>query len=375
MAQRIIENERTYNPMLKHFLVPEEDQVLVSEKTARAGTQAIFEKMGLPSDEAKSCADVLITSDLRGCESHGISNMLRAYVESYSNGSYNARPKVKTVRESSVTATWDGDQGLGLHLGPNAMNLAIEKAREHGMGAVAVKNTAHFGMLAYYVLQAIQQDMIGMAMVSAGGGAMLPVHGAEPAFGTQPIAWGAPANKMPPFVFDVATTQVAANKLALTRRIGSKIEPGWIANLDGSPIMEAVDVPEFGQFKMLPFGGIRENGGHKGYGFAAIADIMSGILSGNGPGFIADRSYSFFVMAFNVDAFLDVDDFKDDMDKLLHKLANTKPAPGHERVFYAGLPEHEETEIRQKNGIPYHREVVDWFNSINSELNLGISMP
>ena len=98
--------------MLKHFLVPEEDQVLVSEKTARAGTQAIFEKMGLPSDEAKSCADVLITSDLRGCESHGISNMLRAYVESYSNGSYNARPNVKTVRESSVTATWDGDQGL-----------------------------------------------------------------------------------------------------------------------------------------------------------------------------------------------------------------------------------------------------------------------
>lgn len=361
--------------MLKHFLVPEEDQVLVSEETARAGTQAVFEKMGLPSNEAESCADVLITSDLRGCESHGISNMLRAYIDSYGNGTYNARPKIKTVRESSVTATWDGDQGLGLHLGPSAMKLAIEKAREHGMGAVAVKNTAHFGMLAYYVLQAIDQDMIGMAMVSAGGGAMLPVYGAEPAFGTQPIAWGAPANKMPPFVFDVATTQVAANKLLLTRRIGSKIEPGWIANLDGSPIMEAVDVPEFGQFKMLPFGGIRENGGHKGYGFAAIADIMSGILSGNGPGFIADRSYSFFVMAFNVDAFLDVNDFKTDMDRLLNKLANTKPAPGHDRVFYAGLPEHEETEVRKKNGIPYHREVVEWFNSVSSELDLGMSMP
>jgi len=361
--------------MLKHFLVPEEDQVLVSEETARAGTQAVFEKMGLPPNEAKSCADVLITSDLRGCESHGISNMLRAYIDSYGNGAYNARPKVKTVRESSVTATWDGDQGLGLHLGPSAMKLAIEKAREHGMGAVAVKNTAHFGMLAYYVLQAIEQDMIGMAMVSAGGGAMLPVHGAEPAFGTQPIAWGAPANNMPPFVFDVATTQVAANKLLLTRRIGSKIEPGWIANLDGSPIMEAVDVPEFGQFKMLPFGGIRENGGHKGYGFAAIADIMSGILSGNGPGFIADRSYSFFVMAFNVDAFLDVNDFKTDMDRLLNKLANTKPAPGHDRVFYAGLPEHEETALRKKNGIPYHREVVEWFNSVSSELDLGMSMP
>jgi L-2-hydroxycarboxylate dehydrogenase (NAD+) len=361
--------------MLKHFLVPEKDQVLVSEEKARAGTQAVFEKMGIPTDEAASCADVLLTSDLRGCESHGISNMLRAYVESYGDGSYNARPDVKTVRESSVTATWDGDRGLGIHLGPRAMNLAINKAKEHGMGAVAVKNTRHFGMLAYYVMQAVDNDMIGMAMVSAGGGAQVPTNGAEPAFGTQPIAWGAPADKMPPFVFDVATTQVAANKLALTRRIGSKIEPGWIANLDGSPIMEAVDVPENGSFQMLPFGGTRENGGHKGYGFAAIADIMSGILSGNGPGFIADKDYAFFVMAFNVEAFLDVGEFKADMDKLLTKLANTTPAPGHDRVYYAGLPEHEETEIRKRDGIPYHKEVVDWFNSMSSELDLGISMP
>ena len=155
--------------MLKHFLVPEKDQVLVSQEKARAGTQAVFEKMGLPADEAESCADVLMTSDLRGCESHGISNMLRAYIASYGEGTYNPRPEVKTVRESSVTATWDGDEGLGIHLGPRAMNLAIEKAREHGMGAVAVKNTRHFGMLAYYVMQAIEEDMVGMAMVSAGG--------------------------------------------------------------------------------------------------------------------------------------------------------------------------------------------------------------
>ena len=361
--------------MLKHFLVPEKDKVMVTEDKARAATQAVFEKMGLLADEAASCTDVLITSDLRGCESHGISNMLRNYITSYGNGSYNPRPNVKTVRESAVTSTWDGDRALGLHIGPRAMELAMEKADQHGMGAVAVKNTAHVGMLAYYVLQAVKKDMIGVCMVSAGGGAMLPIFGAEPAFGTQPIAWGAPAEKMPPFVFDVATTQVAANKLSLARRIGSKIEPGWIAKLDGTPIMEPVDVPEYGAFKMLPFGGTRENGGHKGYGFAAIADIMSGILSGNGPGFIADRKYSQFVMAFKIDAFLDVASFKADMDRLLEKLANTKPAPGHDRVLYAGLPEHEETEKRRKEGIPYHREVVEWYNSMSAELNLGISMP
>jgi L-2-hydroxycarboxylate dehydrogenase (NAD+) len=361
--------------MLKHFLVPEADQVMVTEEKARAATQAVFEKMGLPADEAKSCVDVLITSDLRGCESHGISNMLRSYIASYGDGIYNAHPNVKTLRESSVTATWDGDEGLGIHLGPRAMDLAISKAKEHGMGAVAVKNTKHFGMLAYYVMQAVEQDMVGMAMVSAGGGAMVPVFGAEPVFGTQPIAWGAPGDKMPPFVFDVATTQVAANKLGLARRIGSKVEPGWITDLEGNPIMESVDAPEFDQMNMLPFGGIRENGGHKGFGFATIADIMSGILSGNGPGFVADRAYSFFVMAFNIDSFTDVGEFKTDMDKLLTKIADTKPAPGHDRVYYAGLPEHEEAIIRKKDGIPYHKEVVEWFNSMSGELDLGISMP
>lgn len=361
--------------MLKQFFVPEKDQVMVSEETARAGTQAVFEKMGLPADEAESCTDVLITSDLRGCESHGISNMLRAYIKSYGSGAYNPRPNIKTVRESAVSATWDGDKALGLHIGPRAMELAMDKADQYGMGAVAAKNTAHFGMLAYYALQAVERDMIGVAMVSAGGGAMVPIFGSEPVFGTQPIAWGVPAGKMPPFVFDVATTQVAANKLLLAKRIGSKIEPGWITELDGTPIMEPTDVPEFGQFKMLPFGGTRENGGHKGYGFAAIADIMSGVLSGNGPGFIADRSYSFFVMAFKVDAFRDVTEFKGDMDLLLEKLANNKPAPGHDRVLYAGQPEYEETAVRKEKGIPYHREVVEWFNSMSSELELGVSFP
>ena len=110
-------------------------------------------------------------------------------------------------------------------------------------------------MLAYYALQAVRQDMIGVCMVSAGGGAMVPTFGSEPAFGTQPIAWGVPAGEMPPFVFDIATTQVAANKLGLARRIGSKVEPGWITELDGTPIMDPIDVPEFGQFRMLPFGG------------------------------------------------------------------------------------------------------------------------
>ncbi|MCZ6889677.1 MAG: Ldh family oxidoreductase, partial [Gammaproteobacteria bacterium] len=262
-----------------------------------------------------------------------------------------------------------------LHVGPAAMELAMDKADEFGIGAVAVQNCGHVGMLAYYPLMAIERDMIGVCMVSAGGSIMVPTFGAEPAFGTQPIAWAAPADQMPPFVFDVATTQVAANKLMLARRIGSKLEPGWITGLDGDPIMEPVDAPNYGDFFMLPFGGTRENGGHKGFGFAVIADIMSGILSGNGPGFIAEQQFSQFVMAFRIDAFLDVAVFKSDMDKLLGKLANTKPAPGHDRVYYAGLMEHEEVQRRTADGIPYHKEVVDWFNSASAELKLNFALP
>ena len=273
--------------MLKHFLVPETDQVLVSEAAAREGTQAIFEAMGVPPDDAALCTDVLIASDLRGCESHGVSNQLRIYISQYRNGGVNPTPNVKVVRESAVSATLDADLGIGLQVGPRAMEMAMDKAEEFGMGAVGVQRCGHVGMLAYYPLMALERDMVGVCMVSAGGHIQVPTFGSKPVFGTHPIAWAAPAGKHPPFVFDVATTQVAANKIMLTRRIGSELEPGWITDLDGQPIIERVHAPDYGKFFMPSFGGTRENGSHKGYGFAMIADIMSGILSGNGPGFMA----------------------------------------------------------------------------------------
>ena len=337
---------------------------------------ALFVAMGLTQEDAELAADVLVVADLRGCESHGVSNMVRRYVEMYADGRLNPRPNIKVVRESTVSATIDADLGIGLHVGSKAMDLAIEKAHSHGIGSVAVQSCGHVGMLAYYPMQAIEHDMIGVCMVSAGGGIMVPTFGSTPAFGTHPIAWAAPADKMPPFVFDVATTQVAANKLGLTRRIGSKLEPGWICDLEGRPIMDAVDTPAFGKFNMLPLGGTRENGSHKGYGFALIADIMSGILSGNGPGVFAGGVHtSQFVMALKIDAFLNIADFKADMDKLLRHLSDMQPAPGHNRVYYAGLMEHEETLMRREHGIPYHREVVEWFNQTSQEHKLGVHWP
>lgn len=362
--------------MLKRFLVPDADQVMVSEADARAATSTIFRKMGMNDEDADLATDVLITSDLRGCESHGVSNMLRAYVHQYGQDIINPRPDVQVLRDSPVAATWDADRGLGIQVGPRAMQAAIDKANEVGMGAVAVQNCGHVGMLAYYTLMAIPHDMIGICMVSAGGGLQVPLWGREPVFGTHPLAWAAPTLNLPPFVFDVATTQVAANKLMLTRRIGSNLEPAWITGLDGNPIMEPVDSPDYGGFFMLPFGGTRENGGHKGTGFATIVDIMSGILSGNRPGFMANKNmHSQFVMAIKVEAFIDALAFKKDLDALLERISTMAPIEGQDRVMYAGLLEHEETAKRKANGIPYHREVVDWFNKTSEELQLGFSLP
>ena len=227
--------------MLERFLVPEKDQVLIPESRVRRATIAVLEKMGMPGEDADVATDVLITSDLRGCESHGVSNMLRAYVHQYGQGYINPTPEVAVLRDAPIAASWDADRGLGIQVGPRAMATAIDKARNTGIGAVSVRNCGHIGMLAYYALKAIPHDMIGICMVSAGGRLQVPLWGSEPVFGTQPIAWAAPSATLPPFCFDVATTQVAANKLMLTRRIGSQLEPNWITGLDGEPIDAAVD--------------------------------------------------------------------------------------------------------------------------------------
>lgn len=364
--------------MLERFHVPETDRVYVKQERMREATETIFKKMGLSEEDARLSADVLMLSDLRGVETHGVSNMLRAYVQQYNNGATNPTPEITTVRESPTTATMDGGGGLGLHTAPVAMNLAIEKAKKHGIGSVTMRNSRHLGMAAYHAMMALEHDMIGLCMTGGGGSGrnaygMVPTFGAEARFGTNPIAWAAPADKMPPFVFDVATTQVAGNKLNLARRVGAKLEPGWISKLDGDPIMEPVDLPPLGEFRMLPFGGTRENGSHKGYGFAAVVYILCQTLGGSGWNEQSGGGHHF--TAYSIEAFTDVAKFKSDMDEFLEGLASTPPAPGHDEVVYAGLPESREYADRMENGIPYHREVIDWFHSISAELDLGIELP
>ena len=315
--------------------------------------------------DAARAADVLVYADLRGIDSHGVSNMFPFYVHWLSSGFLNPRPQPWVVREAPATATIDDDRGLGLATSHDAMASAIERARTCGVGSVAVTNSGHFGAAAYWASMALEHDMIGMA-VTVGGLQVAPTHGARAMVGLNPISVAAPAGREAPFVFDASMSSVAGNKIRIARRLGAKVAPGWIARPDGTPIMEEAEVPD--EFLMLPVGGTREIGSHKGYGLAVIVDILAGVLSGTGPGFLHQRDVSHHFTAWRVDAFRDPDEFKADMDEFLRGPAGMPHGAGRRAASSTpGCPSAETLEDRRASGIPYHPDVVEWFRGACKE--------
>ena len=353
--------------MLERFHVPADIAVHVEIDAMQATVTDIFAKMGMPDEDAAQAADVLVYADARGIESHGVSNMLRRYVESFGEGGINPTPEPRIIRELPAAATLDSDGGHGLVIGPLAMRMAMDRAEQYGIGAVTAINGRHFGACAYHAAMALERDMMGLAMTT-GGMSVAPVDGAEPLVGLNPLGIAAPTRNQPPFIFDASMSSVAGNKIALAKRLGVPVLPGWIAEPDGTPIMDERQIPD--DYMMLPSGATRELGAHKGYSLAMMIEIMCGVLggSGGGPGRRGGASHHF--VAYNLEAFVDVDQFKDDMDDYMRALQDCTPAAGKERVVYAGLPEHEEEAERSAHGIPYHPEVIDWFRDICAELDI-----
>jgi LDH2 family malate/lactate/ureidoglycolate dehydrogenase len=355
--------------VLEQFRVNLDEAVLVQADDLRATVAAVFGKMGVEPPDARLAADVLVVADLRGVDSHGVSNMLRSYIDGYQNGDINPRPNWKIIRETPSTANIDSDRGLGIIITPKAMDIAIQKAKAVGMGMVAIGNARHLGMASYHSMMALEHDMIGVCMTSCPP-LVVPTFGAEPRLGTNPIAVAAPAKNEPPFVFDAATSSVAGNKIGIARRLGVKMESGWLADPEGNPIMENVDPPE--DYTLLPLGSTREMGSHKGYGFSCIVDILGGLLTGVGYGAVPGRpNFGHSVAAYSIDAFTDVDGFKEMMDEWLRMLKTTKPAPGHDRVLVAGQAEAEVEAVRSVEGIPLHPEVVQWMRDTCAELSVN----
>ncbi len=357
--------------MLERFHVPTEEEVRVSEDALRSTVETMFMALGIAEEDARQGADVLLYADLRGVETHGVSNMLRVYVNQYQEGQLDPAGPFTIIQERPSTAAIDGGNTLGIFQGPKAMRVAIEKARTTGAGIVTVRNVGHTGAVGYHAMLAADEDMIGVSL-TAGGALVVPTFGSEPRLGTNPIALAAPTRNLPRFLFDAATSTVAGNKLILASRLGVTLHAGWITSWNGTPIMEESYLPERGQYSQLPLGSTREMGSHKGYGLAVMNEILCSILGSALPSMLDRESGSKqFLAAYDISAFADVDAFKDSMDAMLQELIDTPPAPGHERVLYPGVAEHEELAERTDLGIPLHTEVIDWFNTTCDELGIA----
>ena len=358
--------------MLEQFEIPEGVEVRVDQAVMRATVEAVFMKLGMPEADARQSADVLLYADLRGYDTHGVSNMLRVYVDYFRGGTTNPRPEWKVVRERKAAATIDSGGAHGGVVGPAAMRLAIEKARDCGVGTVNVYNGGHYGAAAYTAAMALEHDMIGLSM-TVGGLQMTPTFGADKLVGLNPIAVAVPAAAEAPFVFDASMSGVAGNKIRIANRLGRGTLPGWIAQADGTPIMDEAPIPE--GFMHLPLGGTREIGSHKGYGLAMMVEVLCSTLSGAGAGPHRRVRQSQQVIAYDIDAFTDLAGFKADMDTYLKTLRTATPAPGRDRVMYPGLHAHEVEQDRRQNGIPYHPEVLGWFEEIAAELGISSELP
>jgi LDH2 family malate/lactate/ureidoglycolate dehydrogenase len=356
--------------ILERFKVPAKDQVHVSEAALRRTVTQIFEKLGLTPEDAAEGADVLTMTDLRGVETHGVSNMLRAYVRDFQARKLDPRPGWRLVRESPGTAVIDAERRLGIIVGPKAMRLAIAKARTVGVGVVTVFNSGHFGAIGHYAMQAAQEGLVGVCFTGAGL-SVVPTFAAKPLLGTNPIALAAPARHEAPMLFDAATSAIAGNKIRLAMRVGSPLLPGWVTDRDGTPIMEEKPVFDRDDIYQLPLGGSREQGSHKGYGLALMAEVLSTVLSGALPTMLVPGSGSKnHFAAYDIAAFTDPEQFRDTMDQMLKTLRTAQPAPGQERVLYPGLSEAEEIVERRARGIPLHKEVLQWFAECTAQLGV-----
>jgi L-2-hydroxycarboxylate dehydrogenase (NAD+) len=343
-------------------------------------TKNIFLQIGSTEINANTATKALLSADLRGVDSHGIAR-LTGYVRLWKAARVNANPDIKIVYETPSTAVVDGDKGLGLVVAPAAMRVAIEKAKQVGTGWVSVKNSNHFGIAGYHAMMALEHDMIGIAMTNASA-LVAPTYSKERLLGTNPIAVAIPAGDEQPFVADFATTTAANGKLEILQRKNADAPSGWVQTKEGDPSTDANELKNGGA--LLPLGGDKEHGSHKGYMLGSIVDIFSAILSGANygpwvppfPAYVAmpqdmpGEGIGHFFGAMRIDAFRPAAEFKHHMDAWIHRFKNAATAEGFEKVIIPGDPEREMEKKRMQNGIALSPSVIEELQELAVQFNL-----
>ena len=332
-------------------------------------TENVFRQMGCSEADASTAAEVLLSADLRGIDSHGVAR-LSGYIRLWQAKRINTQPAIKVIHETPSTAVVDGDQGLGLVVAPFAMKIAMEKAEKVGTGWVAVQNSNHFGIAGYHAMMALSKDMIGMAMTNASA-LVAPTFSKEKMLGTNPIAVAIPAGNEPPFVADFATTTAANGKLEILQRKKQDTPAGWVQDENGLASTDANILKKNGS--LLPLGSDKTHGSHKGYALGSIVDIFSGVLSGASygpwappfpayipmPDNMPGEGLGHFLGAMRIDAFRPATSFKAHMDNWISRFRNAQPIDPANPVLIPGDPERKIETERIKNGIPLLPVVVE----------------
>ena len=345
--------------------------------------ESVFKKIGCSEEHASLAAESLLAADLRGVDSHGVAR-LSGYVRLWEAGRVNAVPNIRVIHETASTAVVDGDSGLGLVVARKAMEIAIAKAEAVGTGWVSVQNSNHFGIAAVHAMMALEKDMLGIAMTNASP-LVAPTFSIDKMLGTNPICVAAPAGSEPAFVADLATTTAANGKLEILQRKNLQTPDGWVQDEEGNPSNDPHILKKGGA--LLPLGGDRDHGSHKGYALGAVVDIFSALLSGANyapwvppfPAYVPmpsqqpGKGIGHFLGAMRIDAFRPATEFKASMDHWIQGFRAARPLPGEEKVLVPGDPERESQAERLIAGIPLLPLVVSDLKSVAEKLKVNVS--
>jgi LDH2 family malate/lactate/ureidoglycolate dehydrogenase len=331
----------------------------------------VLEKLGVPRKEAEITAEMLVISNLRGVDTHGVLR-LPLYTARLKGGAMAPVLNLTTEKETIATALLDGHDGIGQVIGYRAMEMAIRKAAAAGVSYVAVRNSNHFGAAAYYPMMALKHDMIGLTFTNASP-RLAPTGGVERLFGNNPWSIAVPAGKRPPVVLDMANSVVAAGKIRVLKKDGKPIPEGWALNRYGEPTTDADEALT---------GILLAIGGYKGYGITLMVDLLTGVLTNSNYGprvkvldqavDPAGTSHSF--MAISLAAFTDVKAFNDRMEAYVEEIKSSKKARGSEVIYVPGEPEHLRVQERMAKGIPLQAKVAEELRAIGKDLGIPIEL-
>ncbi|MBP0446382.1 Ldh family oxidoreductase [Roseomonas sp. SSH11] len=325
----------------------------------------VFTTWGMSQDHADIAATIMVETDLTGIDSHGI-GMLPHYQKLLRENRLDPRATPTIARDNGPAVLVDGNKAIG-HVPAHFANaIAIEKARQHGIGIAAVTNSNHYGAAGWYARMAAEAGMIGISLTNASH-LLVPIHGTQPALGTNPIAFSAPTrDETRPVLLDMATTTVAYGKVSIARRAGKPLPPGWALDENGNPETNSARAAE--TRRLAPLGGTREQGAHKGYGLALMVEILCATLTGAGS---AQLRTGHFFLVLNPTAFRDREDFQADLDDLIARLRGNTPAEPGQPVIIPGDPEHDTFIQRQRDGIPMMPTLVEEVRAVCEESGAG----